>query len=97
MHDSKHNLFHIHELFYRHIDIYRYSMFDLNYIFSPSNLHLDLHEICLVNVYDSNTPVIILITLRFKSSVLFGMHTLLDKSIRALQLPKNLSNLTANG
>ena len=36
-------------------------------------------------------------TLRFKSSVLFGMHTLLDKSIRVLQLPKHLSNLTENG
>ena len=36
-------------------------------------------------------------TLRFKSSVLFGTHTLLDKSLRALQLPTRLSNLTANG
>ena len=36
-------------------------------------------------------------TLRFKSSVLFGMHTLLDKSIRVLRLPKHLSNLTENG
>ena len=36
-------------------------------------------------------------TLRFKSSVLFGMHTLLDKSARVLQLPKYLSSLTENG
>ena len=36
-------------------------------------------------------------TLRFKFSVLFGMHTLLDKSIRVLKLPKHLSNLTENG
>ena len=35
--------------------------------------------------------------LRFKSSVLFGIHTLLDKSFRVLQLPTHLSNLTANG
>ena len=35
-------------------------------------------------------------TPRFKSSVLFGMHTLLDKSFRVLQLPKHLSNLTTN-
>ena len=36
-------------------------------------------------------------TLRFKSSVLFGMHTLLDKSFRVLRLPTHLSNSTANG
>ena len=32
---------------------------------------------------------------RFKASVLFGTHTLLDKSFRVLQLPTHLSNLTA--
>ena len=36
-------------------------------------------------------------TLRFKSSVLFGTHNLSDKSLRVLQLPTHLSNLTANG
>ena len=36
-------------------------------------------------------------TLRFKSSVLFGTHTLLDKSFRVLQFPTHLSNLIANG
>ena len=35
--------------------------------------------------------------LRLKSSVLFGIHTLLDKSLRVLQPPARLSNLTANG
>ena len=35
-------------------------------------------------------------TLRFKLSVLFGTHTLLDKSFRILQLPTHLSNLTEN-
>ena len=35
--------------------------------------------------------------LTFKSSALFGTHTLLDKSFRVLQLPTHLSNLTANG
>ena len=35
--------------------------------------------------------------LRFKSSVLFGAHVLLDKSFRVLQLPVHLSNLTKNG
>ena len=36
-------------------------------------------------------------TLRFKSSGLFGAHTLLDRSLRVLQLPTHLFNLTANG
>ena len=31
--DSKHNIFHIHDVFYTHIDIYHYSTIDLNYIF----------------------------------------------------------------
>ena len=34
--------------------------------------------------------------LRFESSVLFGTHTLLDKSFRVLQLPIHLSKLTAD-
>ena len=40
--------------------------------------------------------VIMFNTLRFKSSVLFRIHTLLDESIRILQLPAHLSNLTVN-
>ena len=35
-------------------------------------------------------------TLRFKS-VLFEIHTLLDKSLRVLQLQTHLTNLTVNG
>ena len=35
--------------------------------------------------------------LQFKSSVLFGTHTLLDMSLRVLQLPTHISHLTANG
>ena len=35
-------------------------------------------------------------TLRFKSSVLFGTDTLLDKSLRVSLLPAHLSELTAN-
>ena len=35
--------------------------------------------------------------LRFKSCVLFRTHTLLDKSLRVLQLPTHQSTLTANG
>ena len=36
-------------------------------------------------------------TLRFKSSVLFGFFTLLDKSLRVLKLPTHLPNSTTNG
>ena len=42
-------------------------------------------------------PVIMLKTLRLKFSVLFGKHTLLDKSLRVLKLPKQLFNLTEHG
>ena len=35
-------------------------------------------------------------TLKFKSSILFGTHTLLNKSLRVLKLPTHLSNLTTN-
>ena len=34
---------------------------------------------------------------RFKSSVFSRMNNLLDKSLRVLNLPTPLSNLTANG
>ena len=40
--------------------------------------------------------VIMLNTLRFKSSALFGTNILLDKSLKVLQLPKHLSNLISN-
>ena len=36
-------------------------------------------------------------TLRFKTSVLFEIHSLLDKSFRVIQLPTHQSKLTANG
>ena len=64
--------------------------------FLLSNLHLQSHDICFVNVFDSFIYVIMLNTLRFKSSVLFGTHTLLGKSLIVLQLPAPLSTLTAN-
>ena len=41
----------------------------------------------IVNVFDSFIPVALLSTLRFKSSVLFGTHNLLDKLLIILQLP----------
>ena len=61
------------------------------------NLHLHSHYVWYVNVFYSFIPVIMLNTLRFKFSVLFGTHTLLGKSLRVLKLPALLSNLTANG
>ena len=45
----------------------------------------------------STRPVIILKTRKFKPSDILGTHTLLDISLGVLQLPTNLSNLTANG
>ena len=53
--------------------------------------------LCFVNAFASFIPVIMLNTLRSKSSVLFGTHTLLDQSLRVLQTPTHLSNLTENG
>ena len=52
--------------------------------FLPSTLHLHLHYIWFVNISDSFIPVIILKTLKCKSSVLFRTNTLLDRSLRVL-------------
>ena len=49
------------------------------------------------NDFDSFIPVITLKKFRFKSSVLFGTHSLLDKSLRVLQVQTHPSNLTVNG
>ena len=48
-------------------------------------------------MFDPFIPSIMVKTLRFKSFVLFGMHALLDKSFRVLQLATNLPNWTENG
>ena len=79
---------------YRHLSLFHH-WFHLHFV--QSKLHLHSHDICLVNAFDSLIPVIMLNTLRFKSSVLFGIQILLDKSFKALHLPRHLSNLTANG
>ena len=52
---------------------------------------------CVASVFDSFIPVTMFGKLRFKSYVLIGIHTLLDKPFRVLQIPIHLSNLTANG
>ena len=49
------------------------------------------------NISDLFIPVIILETLKFKSSVLFGTHILFGRSLRVLQLPMHLSKFTVNG
>ena len=79
---------------HRHLSLF-YFWFELH--FPPSNLRIHLHDICFVNIFGSLIPVIILKTLKFKSSVLFGPHHLLDRSLRALQLSMYLSELNANG
>ena len=60
----------------------------------PSNLDLHLHNISFVKVFDSLIPVIIPKALQ--SSVLFGTHALLDRSLRVLQHLTYLSKLAAN-
>ena len=51
----------------------------------------------LLILFDSFIPVNILKTLKFKSSVLFGTHIPLDRSLKVLQLPVHLSKLITNG
>ena len=79
---------------HRHLSLFHYWS-ELHFL--PSNLHLHSHDICFVNVFHSFVPVIMLNTLRFKSSVLFGTHILFDKLLLLLQLPTHLANLTASG
>ena len=63
-----------------------------------TSLHIHSHDICFINVFDLFIPVIMMKkTHRFKSSVLFETQTILDRSLRVLQLPTHLSKLTANG
>ena len=64
---------------HRHLWLFHHSS-ELHFL--PSNLHVHLHDICFVNVFDSFIPITILGTLRFKPTVLFGIHTLFDKSLR---------------
>ena len=50
-----------------------------------------------VKVFDSFIHIIMLNTLRFKSSVFFVTHAFLDKSLEVLQPPSHFFNLIANG
>ena len=64
--------------------------------FFLSDLLILLHDICFGKVCDWFISVIKMNMLKFAFSVLFGTHTLLDKSLRVLQQPTYLSKLTAN-
>ena len=99
--DSKFDLLCTHDVFldfYTRTDIYHYSSFDLNYTFHfKFDLRLHLQDNCFANVFDSFIPVIMLNIFRFTSSVFFGTHALLDKSLKVLQFPTHISKLTTSG
>ena len=62
-------------------------------IYFNINLHLQLHEICFVNVFASFIYVIILNTFKVTPSVLLGTRILADRSSRVLQFLIHLSKL----
>ena len=70
------NLFQIYYGFHTRTNIYLNSIIYVNHIFF-CYIYIYLHIICSVSFFDSLIPVIMLKTLKFKSSVLFGGHTLL--------------------
>ena len=78
-------------VFCTHINICRCSTFDLNSTFAfPFSWHMLCYCFWVI-------PVIMFNTFRFKSSVLFLTHTLLDKSLIILQLPTHISKLIISG
>ena len=72
--------------FHTYIDIYHYSNFDLGYIF----YHQSYIHTCMIYVL---LEFFILVSYY----ECFGTHTLLDISLKVLQLQTHLSKLTANG
>ena len=60
------------------------------------SIRVTFQDICFDNSFNSLVPVIILKAFSFKFLALFGAHILLDRSVRVLQLPVHLSQLTAN-
>ena len=103
--DNLYYIFVVSRFFENHIDTYLCSTFGLNYIFLPSNLHLESHKICFINIFNSLNLVISLNTFTYTSFISFGTKVLsdklskvlqlplLDKSSKALQLPLHISNL----
>ena len=74
--DPKYNHFHTHDdLSDFCTPTYVYSTFDLNYFYLSSKLHLRLHDVCFVNVFDSFIPVTKLKTLN--SNLLFWFEHIL--------------------
>ena len=69
----------------RHLWLFHF-WFKLHFL--PSNLHLYSPDTPFVNDFDSFIPVNILKILKFKCSILFRTHTLLDRPLRVLQLQK---------
>ena len=87
---SKYNLFCMH---YVSLDFCTHTTLSLFHFwfklhFLPSNLHLYSADTPFVNVYDSFFPVNTLQILKFKCYIVFRTHTLLDRSLRVLQLQK---------
>ena len=76
--DSKYIYIFLHTWFlysHKHLSLFHF-WFGLYFLLS--NLPFHLCVMGFVNVFDSFLPVIISKTIKFKSSVLFGTHTLLD-------------------
>ena len=78
--------------FCTHTDIYSYSTFDLYFIPYTLYIYLHLHDMCF-NIFESFITFIISKRIKFKCSVLFGTHSLLDMLLTILQLPVHLSKV----
>ena len=96
--DSKYDLFNTHVLldFSTHTDIYCYSTFDSSSIFYHHlYLHLRLDDTCVVNIFDSFIPVIILKRFRFKCSCVWNTCSI--RQIINSVTTSSTAKLTANG
>ena len=82
--------------FYTHIDVYRYSTFDLDCIFYY-RVYIYICTIHVLLMFLIHLFLFSQITPKFTSSVFFGTHILPDVSLRVLQLQSHLSKLTASG
>ena len=90
--------------FYTYFNIYCYStiiwitFFSIKFTFTSAWYILCyLSYPILCHIFDSFISVIMLNTFWFKFSVLFGVHTVLHKSLGALQFQTHLSNLIQKG
>ena len=92
---------HIYDVFYTRFGLYHYSTFDLDYIF----FHQIYIQICMINVllnflfiysFNQIKNMYIQIFCFLWSTYLSDKSYISDKSLRVLQRPTHLSNLTAN-